>query len=112
MPVFGADGTFTGYRGAASDVTRLARRDDELRQMASRNRLLATALDASASAVAVWDYIQSDRPIIYVNPAFTKLTGYAPDEIIGHSVRDLKGEHATEADLDAMQVAIANSTRS
>ncbi len=61
------------------------------RQAEERLRLLTRALDASANAVIVTD---RDGVIRWVNPAFTFLTGYEPEEVLGESPRILKsGEH-------------------
>jgi diguanylate cyclase (GGDEF)-like protein/PAS domain S-box-containing protein len=46
-------------------------------------------------------------PIVYVNPAFTRLTGYAPEEVLGRSVCLLRGP-GTDADVVArMRAALA-----
>lgn len=66
--------------GIARDVT--ARRRNE-----ERTRLLATAVEASGDAVMVCD---PEGVIRYVNPAFTALSGYSPEEAIGQTPRLLK----------------------
>jgi len=54
-------------------------------------RLLMAALAAAANAVTVVD---SKGRIVWVNPAFSRLTGYAFDEIVGQDTRFLKsGRH-------------------
>ncbi len=53
--------------------------------------LQAAALNATANGIVITD---RDGTIVWVNPAFTKLTGYAPEEAIGQNPRLLKsGEH-------------------
>jgi PAS domain S-box-containing protein len=61
------------------DVTESA----ELEQV----RLLGIALQAAANAVAITD---RQGKVIWVNRAFTTLTGYTPDEILGGNLRLLK----------------------
>ncbi len=45
--------------------------------------LLLTANNASGDALIIMEAGHKDRPVIFVNPAFERLTGYHRDEIIG-----------------------------
>ncbi len=57
-------------------------------------RLLASAVEASASSVIMTDL---DGNIEYVNPAFEKVSGYSAAEVMGSNPRFLKsGQHSTE----------------
>jgi PAS domain S-box-containing protein len=54
-------------------------------------RLRSTALEAAADAIVIAD---RDGIIQWVNPAFTALTGYTPEEVIGQTMRLVKsGQH-------------------
>jgi PAS domain S-box-containing protein len=56
-------------------------------------RLLTTAMEQSNESVVITT-AQLDQPgpqIVYVNPAFTKMTGYTPEELIGKTTRILHG---------------------
>src|SRR5215813_2394548 len=56
-------------------------------------RLLKTAVEQSNESVIIMT-ARLDPPgpqIVYVNPAFTKMTGYAPQEVIGQTPRILQG---------------------
>jgi PAS domain S-box-containing protein len=54
-------------------------------------RLQAAALDAAANAIVIAD---REGRITWVNPAFTGLTGYGLEEVLGHTPRLLKsGRH-------------------
>ncbi|HKC88306.1 MAG TPA: PAS domain S-box protein, partial [Blastocatellia bacterium] len=64
-------------------------------------RLLKTAIEQSNESVVITT-AQLDRPgsqIVYVNPAFTKMTGYAPEEVIGKTLRILQGPKTDRAVL-------------
>jgi PAS domain S-box-containing protein len=50
-------------------------------------RLLGVALQAAANAIAITD---RQGKVIWVNQAFTTLTGYTPEEILGRGLRVLK----------------------
>ena len=49
--------------------------------------LQVMALDATANAIVITD---CDGVVLWINPAFTRLTGFSSDETIGHSLRLLK----------------------
>ena len=61
-----------------------ARGEEELRV---RDR----AIGASSTAVAVMDAAPSEAPIVYVNPAFERLTGFPADEATGRNCWFLSG---------------------
>jgi sigma-B regulation protein RsbU (phosphoserine phosphatase) len=60
-------------------------------------RLKDRALSASAEGITIADARLPDRPLIYVNAGFEKLTGYSRDEVLGRNCRFLQGA-GTEAD--------------
>jgi diguanylate cyclase (GGDEF)-like protein/PAS domain S-box-containing protein len=53
--------------------------------------LLASHLAAADTAISVADATQHDYPVIYVNAAFERLTGYRSDQILGRNRRLLHG---------------------
>ena len=53
-------------------------------------------VDASCPLI-LCDLTQHDAPIIYASDAFTTLTGYASNEIIGHNCRFLQTPPSTAA---------------
>jgi diguanylate cyclase (GGDEF)-like protein/PAS domain S-box-containing protein len=53
--------------------------------------LLLRALDASTTGITVADMTLPDAPLIWVNTAFSELTGYEPDEVLGRNCRFLQG---------------------
>jgi PAS domain S-box-containing protein len=59
------------------------------REAEERLRLYLRSLESATSGVQIADARAPDRPIIYVNPAFTRLTGYSAEEAIGHNARYL-----------------------
>lgn len=47
-----------------------------------------------------------DNPIVYVNQAFTRVTGYARSASIGRNCRFLQGEGTSKADVDKLRIGI------
>jgi PAS domain S-box-containing protein len=63
----------------------------ERRQTESRLHLLSAALESTAIAMLITD---AKGIVIWVNPAFTRLTGYSTQEVVGQNPRLLKsGQH-------------------
>jgi len=81
------------YEG--QDVLALSVRDISPRLVAEAElRKLSRAVEHSDSAIVITD---KDGVIEYVNPAFTRITGYTAEEAIGQTPRILKsGQHPPE----------------
>lgn len=54
-------------------------------------RGLWAATNATSTGVAIADMLLPDHPLVFVNPAFEKMTGYRSDEVIGLNCRFLQG---------------------
>ncbi|MDL0432701.1 EAL domain-containing protein [Marinobacter sp. TBZ242] len=78
------DGQVTGVHGQARDRTRE-------RETEARLRILERSVEASSSGVTIVDATMPDLPLIYVNPAFERMTGYHAEEMIGRNCRILQG---------------------
>jgi PAS domain S-box-containing protein/diguanylate cyclase (GGDEF)-like protein len=52
----------------------------------------ASAVLACPSGIVITDPAKTDNPIVFVNPAFTVLTGYSSAEAIGQNCRFLQGK--------------------
>ena len=68
--------------------------------------LMFQAVEAARNGVVITDPRRADNPIIYTNPAFTQITGYAADEILGHNCRFLQGEDNAQPALADVRLAI------
>ncbi|GAP95516.1 hybrid sensor histidine kinase/response regulator [Leptolyngbya sp. NIES-2104] len=72
-------------------------------------QLLLSAVQQSRDSIVITNaHLDSPGPeIVYVNPAFTEMTGYAAEEVLGRSPRMLQGKHTERAVLDALRRNIA-----
>ena len=66
--------------------------------------LLTAALTNATNGIVISANIEG-RPIVYCNPAFERLTGYASNEIIGHNCRFLQGEGTDPDAIERMRAA-------
>jgi PAS domain S-box-containing protein len=88
--------------GAMQDIS--AQKKEELQL-----RLFKSVITNSTDVVLITEAEPIDLPgpkIVYVNEAFTKLTGYTSEEVIGKTPRILQGEKTNRAELDRLRLAL------
>jgi len=73
-------------------------------------RLQERAIAASSNGIVIADASQPDNPLIYVNPAFERITGYPAAEVLGRNCRFLQGEQSDQPGLQQLRQAIAQGT--
>ncbi len=78
-PLLDEQGAILGGIGIASDIS-------DRRRVEFERARLATAVEQSHESIMITD---TDARIVYVNPAFERLTGYGRDEVIGQNPRIL-----------------------
>ena len=69
-------------------------------------RLLGRAVTASSNGIIITDPTVPDNPIVYVNPAFEEISGYAADEVLGHNCRFLQADDRDQPALDELRKAL------
>jgi len=69
-------------------------------------RLLDRAVAASSNGIVITDPNAPDDPIVYVNPAFERISGYAAEEVGGRNCRFLQGEDHDQPALDELREAL------
>lgn len=75
-------------------------------QMESRLRQLSRAMESSLNGVMITSSTQLDHPIVYVNPAFERITGYSAEEVIGQSGRFLVRDDFNQRGLGTIREAL------
>ena len=69
-------------------------------------RLRDRAIESSVNAILITSCNESDAPIVYVNPAFERITGYLREDVLGRNPRFLHGDDINQPGLEIIQVAI------
>jgi PAS domain S-box-containing protein len=98
-----------GERGGESmaeklDLMRLFDYDPNFQNL--MKRLLENAMEHSFHGIMITK-AEPGYPIVYVNDAFTQITGYGSDELIGKSPAILQGAKTDRAELDRLDQALA-----
>jgi PAS domain S-box-containing protein len=87
FPSFGIDGKASGFIEVVEDISENKKVEEQINK-------LSHAVEQSPTAIVVTD---TTGNIEYVNPQFTRLTGYSSEEVLGKNPRFLKsGEQPTE----------------
>ncbi|WP_414550365.1 PAS domain S-box protein [Anabaena sp. CCY 0017] len=93
------DGSPRMLRGFMFDIT-------DLKLVEATLRLRERALAATSNGIIIADARLPDHPVIYVNAAFEKITGYDASDIIGKNCRFLQGEDTEQSTLDQLRSSI------
>ena len=75
-----------------------------------RAELLGSVAEYASDAILITEAVSSDgsaQRVMYANPAFSAMTGYQADEIVGKTPRILQGPKTSRSELDRVRAAIA-----
>ena len=86
-PIKDPTGLITGASAIARDITLRKRAEEQL-------KLQSAALEAAANAIVITDY---EGKIVWVNRAFTTMTGYGKEEVLSKNLRLLKSGDQPES---------------
>jgi PAS domain S-box-containing protein len=97
IPLRGTTDAVVGIVGLVTDVTRNRQAEEQL-------QLLAAAVEHAEDSILITSTeMTSPGPeIIFVNKAFTKMTGYAAEDVLGQSPRILQGPKTDRVVLDRL----------
>lgn len=98
-PRFDAMGKHIGSFGTIRDISERKRSEEDL-------QLFNSLVRSTSDGIIVTDPKLPDNPIIYANPAFCKITGYAVDEVLGKNCRFLTGPGTSREGQEQMRQAI------
>ncbi len=94
------NGQITGVHGQARDRTHERRTE-------ARLRILERSVEASSNGVTIADARAPGFPLVYVNPAFERITGYCADDMIGQNCRILQGPETSESAIASIRAGLA-----
>lgn len=92
-------GAFRHFIFVLQDVTDAVRAAEQL-------RIQARSLEAAATGITICDMREDGDPIVYVNEAFERLTGYTRAEIVGKNCRFLNRLAPDQPELDEVRAAL------
>ena len=64
------------------------------------------AIAAATTGITITDTSRKDNPLVYVNAAFTDITGYEHDDVVGKNCRFLQGPDTDPAAVDEIRRAV------
>ena len=79
-----------------------ARLADQLQELS----IFGSVVDDSVVGISIADMRKPDAPLIYVNNAFTTITGYPRELAVGYNCRFLQGPDTDPAELDILRQAL------
>lgn len=92
-------GQIIQVQGSTQDITE---RKDTERQLT----LLQRSVESSTNGVVIVDAQRPDLPMVYVNAAFERITGYSRDAVLGRNCRFLQGVDTDPATLARLRKGI------
>ncbi len=98
-PLRDEEGKITHFIAVKEDVTAQKRAEEQL-------RMNATVFDTTSEGIMVTD---ADNIIKTVNPAFSRITGYEAEEVVGHSPGILSSGRHTKAFYEQMWGAVSQN---
>ncbi len=81
---------------------------DEVRRLAGP---MLAHIERSGMSLICTDARQPDNPIVFVNDAFTRLTGYRADEVVGRNCRFLQGAKSDPATTHRIATAVRSGSQ-
>lgn len=97
-----SEGNVTRIIGAMQDITKLKKEEERL-------KLLETVITQTKDAVIITEANENSRGIpriLYVNPAFTKITGYKSKEVIGKAPNVFMNKNSLKNDFRKVSQAL------
>lgn len=96
--IFDDTGKAIRMNGIIQDITEFKRLEDEFRKVSN-------AVEQSSCLIVITDVKGN---IEYVNPKFTQVTGYTPEEVIGKNPRIVKSDNTPPKEYEQLWTAISS----
>ena len=69
-------------------------------------RVMERAVATVSSGITIADASLPDQPLIYCNEAFSRMTGYTPEDVLGKNCRFLQGPDTDPAAVHSLRTAV------
>ncbi|RUR30218.1 EAL domain-containing protein [Vreelandella andesensis] len=92
-------GQIIQVQGSTQDITERKATERQL-------TLLERSVESSTNGVVIVDAQRHDLPIVYINAAFERITGYSRDMVLGQNCRFLQGKESDPATLAKLRKGI------
>ncbi|MBA3921805.1 MAG: PAS domain S-box protein, partial [Nostocaceae cyanobacterium] len=99
FPYLSSSGELLGIISICRDITANKQVEETL-------RMFDRAVAASSNGIVIVDARMPDLPMIYINPAFERITGYTRAEVVGENCRFLHGVDTEQSELNKLRLAI------
>ncbi len=102
-PLLDSEEKIVGLVAVVADIT-------EQKRQAEQIRLLQSVVVNTNDAVVITEAAPIDEPgprILYVNEAFSQITGYSAAEVLGKNPRILQGPKTSRTELDKVRQAVS-----
>ncbi|PSQ88302.1 MAG: hypothetical protein BRD43_04735, partial [Bacteroidetes bacterium QS_4_64_154] len=94
------EGNVQYYDGSITDITERKKRERRL-------RVLSEAVEQAEEGILIMEHTSGDGfPIRYANAAFTQMTGYDGEELLGQSTHILRGPNTDPDTIASLQEAV------
>lgn len=134
-PIFEEDKKINLVACRSADVTRIVKHKPETNQLTQdakeiieeeqQLKLLEKVINSTSDAIVITEGKPLDKPgpaILYVNNAFTEMTGYTAEEVLGKNPRFLQGPDSNKKELkklgeklrrlESAEITVLNYTKS
>ncbi|MBI2749986.1 MAG: EAL domain-containing protein [Burkholderiales bacterium] len=98
-----ADGKHTHLIAVKENISERKQKSERYEET---RRLQEQALVSSSNGIMITRSDEDDHSIVYVNPAFERITGYRADEVIGMEGRFLVRDDLAQPDLENIRTAL------
>lgn len=97
--VYDEHGHIIQVQGSTQDISERKATERQL-------RLLERSVESGTNGVIIVDALSEDLPIVYVNAAFERITGYSRQAVLGRNCRFLQGEESAPEALSQLRKGI------